>query len=442
MLPLVQTDARTARATDTTATVHAVLVVEDDAIVASDLQQMVIELGYDAYAAPSSGAEALQLARQRSPDIVLMDIRLHGAMDGIDAAEQLRRRYGTEIIFVTAHADDATIERSRAAEPGGYLIKPITAPALKAALAHALDRHMRERTLAEATARLKQMLDNVSSAVIVEDARGRVLFHNRSFPELFGLEPNAAAVGSDALDLSRQIGAMSVDDASFHLLENARRRGRQAGFADLVRLTDGRVLERDYMPLTDEPVGPGHLWAWRDVSEREQERQAIEASATHNRQLVLIDELTGLHSRRGFYNLAEVYLRHLRRNGRQEQLFYLDLNQFKQINDRYGHAAGDQALRQMSATLLATFSNSALITRLGGDEFVVLVSMKPEDVETAKGRVRALLEAFNERNEVPYRLQTSIGVAQYEPGESLDSLVDRADRAMYSDKRQSRTSQL
>jgi CheY-like chemotaxis protein/NTP pyrophosphatase (non-canonical NTP hydrolase) len=108
-----------------------ILIVEDERIVAADLQEVLNGFGYDAYAIASSGAEALAIAREKRPDIALMDIRIDGDVDGIEAAVQLRQKFDTAVIFVSAYADDATVERAKQSDPSAYLIKPVSARALK-----------------------------------------------------------------------------------------------------------------------------------------------------------------------------------------------------------------------------------------------------------------------------------------------------------------------
>jgi len=120
-----------------------ILIVEDERIVAADLQQMLRELGYDAYAVAASGADALAIARQTRPDIALMDIRIRGLLDGIETAAQLRREFNTAVIFLTAHTDDDTLQRAKLAEPYGYLPKPINAPLLKSTIELTSHRHGR-----------------------------------------------------------------------------------------------------------------------------------------------------------------------------------------------------------------------------------------------------------------------------------------------------------
>lgn len=111
-----------------------ILIVEDERIVATDLQDVLSGLGYDAYAIASSGAEALAIARKKRPDIVLMDIRIDGDVDGIEVATQLRREFHTAVIFVTALADTISVQRAKSADPCAYLIKPVTVPALKTSI--------------------------------------------------------------------------------------------------------------------------------------------------------------------------------------------------------------------------------------------------------------------------------------------------------------------
>jgi signal transduction histidine kinase len=122
-----------------------ILIVEDEAIVAHDLQQTLIEQGYDAFAVAASADEALLRAGVRTPDLVLMDIRLKGMRDGISAALELRKRYGVPVVYLTAHADDRTIDRAKVSEPYGYLLKPVSAAELKSVIEVALYKHARER---------------------------------------------------------------------------------------------------------------------------------------------------------------------------------------------------------------------------------------------------------------------------------------------------------
>src|ERR1700712_4172524 len=101
-----------------------ILIVEDEALVAADLGDRLREMGYTVAAELSSGEEALEQIGNLRPDLILMDIVLDGQMDGIEAAEQVRSRWDTPVVFLTAHTDNNTLRRARVAEPFGYVIKP------------------------------------------------------------------------------------------------------------------------------------------------------------------------------------------------------------------------------------------------------------------------------------------------------------------------------
>jgi len=123
---------------------QSVLIVEDERIVAKDLQQTLAGLGYDVFDIASSADEALLKASLRCPDVVLMDIRIAGTLDGIDAAGVLRQRFGIPVVYLTAHTDEATLERAKKTEPYGFLVKPLKVAELRSTLEIALYKHAAE----------------------------------------------------------------------------------------------------------------------------------------------------------------------------------------------------------------------------------------------------------------------------------------------------------
>lgn len=206
-----------------------ILITEDEMIVALDLERRMKKLGYDVCAVVSSGEEAVRRAAQLEPDIVLMDICLAGALDGIDAAAQIRRIHDLPVIYLTANADEKTLARARATHPASYLLKPFRERELQicvemALLNHRLQRELkaahdgleqrvRERTaeLAEANAALRRemearagaehvireqaaLLDKARDAIHVQQLDGAVVYWNRSAERLYGIS-SADALG-------------------------------------------------------------------------------------------------------------------------------------------------------------------------------------------------------------------------------------------------------
>ncbi len=124
-----------------------VLIVEDESIVAMELENHVRRMGYDVIGPVATGDAALEKAGNFRPDIVLMDIRIQGDKDGIETAEAIRSRFKMPVIYLTAHADERTIQRAKVTEPLGYLVKPLRAHELRAAITVALHKHKMSEAL-------------------------------------------------------------------------------------------------------------------------------------------------------------------------------------------------------------------------------------------------------------------------------------------------------
>lgn len=152
--------------------------------------------------------------------------------------------------------------------------------------------------------------------------------------------------------------------------------------------------------------------------------------------MAMTDSLTGLGNRRGFEMAASMVLEINRRRSIDSVLLYFDLDEFKSINDTFGHEEGDRALVEFAELLRRVFRLSDVTARLGGDEFVVLLSGTGE-FQTAVNRFQRELETRNETGAHPYPLKASVGVATLPrtSDETLDSLLRHADEAMYLEKR-------
>lgn len=121
-----------------------ILIVEDESVVAWHVEHS-LRAEFDVTGVASSAQEALESAARITPDLALMDIRIRGDLDGIQAADLLRRRHGVRVVYLTAHGDDETMERARHTEPCGYLLKPFHRSALLDAVRAALLRIAHER---------------------------------------------------------------------------------------------------------------------------------------------------------------------------------------------------------------------------------------------------------------------------------------------------------
>lgn len=185
------------------------------------------------------------------------------------------------------------------------------------------------------------------------------------------------------------------------------------------------------LPLMAALLGAGLLLLWRQV--RPLARQLLE-SQRQVRELSLTDELTGLRNRRGFMMLAEAELALARRMQRPLLLFYADLDGLKDINDTWGHAEGDRAIRDTAAVLRRTFRDADILARLGGDEFAALAFGNDEgSADTIVRRLQSNVEELNGTAGRRYRLALSVGTVRCEPASRLplDELLAQADMEMY-----------
>jgi signal transduction histidine kinase len=134
-----------------------ILVVEDERVVARDIEKRLKKLGYVVSASVASGEAAVEKVAELRPDLVLMDIRLKGQMDGIEAAEQIRADSDTPVIYLTAYADDATLQRAKVTEPFGYIVKPFDERDLQVAIEVALRRRLSETAIRVALEKEKEL---------------------------------------------------------------------------------------------------------------------------------------------------------------------------------------------------------------------------------------------------------------------------------------------
>ena len=181
-------------------------------------------------------------------------------------------------------------------------------------------------------------------------------------------------------------------------------------------------------------LAQGEVEALQDLAEMVEAEVAQAHSA-------VTDELTGLANRRGFRLFGQTVLGICGRQGMAAILVYADLDDFKQINDTFGHAEGDRAIQEAAALLAATFRASDVVARMGGDEFCVLLTgAGSADEPTA--RLHAQVDLRNRSPGVRYPLAFSLGQAVFDPRvpQTLDDLLEVADGAMYTEKARKRTS--
>ncbi len=203
-----------------------ILVVEDEAIVARDIQMQLVELGYEAVGHAARGDDAIALAMALRPHLVLMDIQLAGEMDGITAAHTMRTQLGLPVVFLTAFAADDTLERAKLTEPYGYILKPFSERELRTVLTMALYKHQVEAQLQENTFQLQTLSRRVLEAQETERRRVAHELHDELGQALTAIKINLQTRG-------RFHGAAtdSLDADNIRILDDALQQVRRLALA-------------------------------------------------------------------------------------------------------------------------------------------------------------------------------------------------------------------
>lgn len=195
-----------------------ILAVEDEGLVARDIQEMLKSIGYDAPAVAYSGEEAVRKVEELHPDLVLMDIVLNGDMDGIEAAEILRARFNIPVVYLTAYADEETLQRAKISEPFGYILKPFEERILHTTIEMALYKHRLENALRESEEKFRTFLENLGDVAYRTDASGNVAYANKAAEKIAGL-PLEDIVGEPFLHLFTKESRKAAVDAYQSSLE-------------------------------------------------------------------------------------------------------------------------------------------------------------------------------------------------------------------------------
>lgn len=408
-----------------------IMIVEDEILVARDIQNHLEKIGYSVPAIVGAGEDAIARAPEIGPDLILMDISLsRSSVDGVDAAIALRRALDIPVVFLTASADAESLARAEVSEPYGYILKPFQSRELHITIQIALNKHAMEKKLREYSRTLGTTLASISEGVITMDGAGLVSFLNDSAERL--TETTAAhALGKPLLETF----APARDGAREQRIDVLRELGEteqsSVSLADLIlRRSDGREIPVDctISRIEAEPGGlSGTVLVFRDISERKMGEEWVRYLAYH-------DILTGLPNRTLLFERMKMAMVQTKRHNRNMAFLFLDLDDFKRVNDTRGHAVGDTLLKELAARLTSCVREDDMVVRLAGDEFIVVLN----DVaayEHVNDVARKILYVLREPFSYSLHVTVSIGISLYPmDGDDIDALIRVADEAMYEAK--------
>jgi len=260
---------------------NKILIVEDEGIIAMDIRRQLEDFGYDVVATAFSGGQAITLAEEHNPNLVLMDIVLKGDMDGISAAHAISESLHIPVIFLTAYSDPATLRRAQATGAYGYLIKPFRPDELHASIEVALYKHQLEQKLKDSEQWFAKTLHCISDAVIATDGEGNIRFMNPVAETATGLRlEQAKGTGVEQLmTLLNENNRSIIENPVPQTLKS--RQVTSMGGATLLVSQSGREfpVEDGAAPILDEDGSLlGAVMVFRDISERRRMEKLLRES--------------------------------------------------------------------------------------------------------------------------------------------------------------------
>lgn len=410
-----------------------ILVVDDDLLIQAMLQDALNDAGFGVIMA-GDGESALNSFSLVKPDLVLLDMVMPGK-NGCDTCREMRELPGgkyTPILMVTGLDGPDSIHQSFEAGATDFISKPINPELLVHRIRYMLRYGQNVKKLAESQTRLEMLkvaVDSLPIGITFSDVNGVIVYSNPVEATMHGYEVEEL-LGQEARrfstsNRSRHLGPDMLKDVGVWRREtvNVRKNGEE--FA--AQLTSIAVRDSESRCL-------GMITTCEDISDRKLAEEKI-------RQLAYYDSLTGLPNRGMFLERLQQILAQAQRERDKVNLIFLDLDNFKDVNDTQGHDVGDQLLRHVAERLTACVRDSDLLARLGGDEFVVVcpVSVTQDSVAAVIQRIMAIFTNPFEINGHELYTTASIGIAVY-PDDSVDasSLFRCADTAMYQAKNEGR----
>jgi diguanylate cyclase (GGDEF)-like protein/PAS domain S-box-containing protein len=283
------------------------------------------------------------------------------------------------------------------------------------------------------------ILEASPDGILVVDGDGVIVSLNRRLFDVFGLDPRefAAVASADLITRRDDTLLMRVVDLVWNpesFLARVRELYADPTLVDEceIALKDGRTLERHSTALwNSQRVNLGRVWFFRDITEHKRVASALREIAHH-------DPLTGASNRRHFLERAAEEFARARRYARPLTFVMLDLDHFKSVNDRFGHAGGDAVLKDLCACARATLRQQDTFARFGGEEFAIMLPETTLDgAATVAERLRAAAEASvvtADQGQIRYTF--SAGVATIGPHDgTAEAALQRADTALYEAKR-------
>ncbi|MDH4413588.1 MAG: PleD family two-component system response regulator [Rhizobium sp.] len=445
-----------------------ILVVDDIPANVKLLEARLMAEYFDVLTA-SNGRDALDICDRTQVDVILLDIMMP-EMDGFEVCERLKsspRTAHIPVVMVTALDQPSDRVRGLQAGADDFLTKPVNDLQLISRVKSLVrlktltdELRIRHDTTRQAgiddMLRLQDGRLEEQAQVLLVDSRGasqeRIIKSLKPIAEVIAMsDPQAAVFEAAENTIDLIIVNSNLEDYDPLRLCSQIRSLERTRFIPILLITEQgdeqmiiRSLDLGVNDYIVRPLDPNELIA-RALTQirRKRYNDRLRNSVRQTIELAVTDGLTGLHNRRYLDTHLRTLFARAKVRGRPLTLCITDIDRFKQVNDVYGHDAGDEVLKEFAGRIRATVRGADLACRFGGEEFVVVMPDTPAEMAAAVAeRLRGMIEArpFQLRSgETPLMLTASMGIATIGPGiETPEQLLKQADRALYEAKNSGR----
>jgi diguanylate cyclase (GGDEF)-like protein/PAS domain S-box-containing protein len=409
-----------------------VLIVEDESIVALDIANSLESLGYIVAGQTDRGETAIQIVEEIQPDLVLMDIRLKGQMNGIQAAEHIYTHFDIPIVFLSAHSDTLTLQNAMLSQAYGFITKPFEMRELKSTIAMALYKHTMTRKLRESEERYALAVRAANDGIWDWNLKTNEIYYSIRWKDMLGYKDNE--IGTDPNEWFKRIHPDDQAQVQAGLVSHLKRTIPHFECEYRIQHSNGTyvwALSRGLAVWDQNDIAYRMAGSQSDITARKLAEQRLAHDAVH-------DALTGLPNRVLFMDRLQNRLERTKRKpGDLFAVMFVDLDRFKVVNDSLGHAAGDQLLITVARRLKHCLRPQDTLSRLGGDEFAILLDQISEvgGARQVADRIRGQLVTTTLLGAVERSPTASIGIVIYGPNyQTAEDLLRDADSAMYHAK--------
>ncbi len=406
---------------------QAVLYVEDDAIIQFSVSSLLDRKIGKLYTA-SDGQEGLNIFLEKRPDIVITDIRVPG-MSGLEMVEAIRKRdRDVPIIVTTAYNETDNLLQAIDLGIDKYVVKPIERGQLLQCVERCAE-GLRQRRQVEETNRYNRFLLDINPNFMVTFESGRIEYVNKTFLEFIGFASMEELSGSGRQLHEWMLSVDGIQDPeALRNWQDIIIDGQDRDILVTFGSGDADMESRAFLATSNRfPDSPKHVLCFTDVTRLESEKRGLIYKAS-------IDHLTGAMNRMSFQEFLSEEMKRATRYGSHLAVAMFDIDDFKSINDRLGHDAGDRVLTELVKLVAANIREHDRLARWGGEEFMLLApGCGPEEMAKLSEKLRALIESGQPGG--IGRVTCSFGVTDFSPDDTGTDLLRRADEALYLAKR-------